>query len=494
MKNQEWLILCLVLLFSCNNSNSSGENGTISKEQLKKHIHYLASAELKGRKTNESGYLQAAEYVADYCREIGLTPFFDDTSEKSNNGWYQQVPFIDYELGDNNWLAFNDKKKFFPNKGYFLMNTGNADGVISIDSILFTGYAIYEPELGWNNFAGKNVKGKYVMMVDGMPDKNKFPELNEQHTQSHISLANKINKLHEMGAAGLIVVSEASRKFWKLSARINEKLGYKPVNPSFWADPYHPELPVIMIHPDIFRAYFPDVEIDINDENYSKPFYFKSEIQLSVDVENRIFKAPNVAGYITGSDYENEEVIILSAHLDHIGTEGNEIFYGANDNASSCSVLLEIAKELVKNPLDRTILFVFYTAEEPCLWGSQYFIENYNFNKENILVNINVEMCGKRDRGNRGTTAIGPSAFEKYFSRTNPLSVRFLDLEKNKQRYSGSDQLSFYRANVPAIRFGNLDYPEKHTSNDDISIIDFNYLKDVAETLLSVTKEIANEK
>ena len=495
MKNQVWLILCLVLLFSCNGSNSFEKNGIISREQLKQHIQYLASGELQGRKANEPGYLTAAEYVADYCENIGLTQFFRDTSEKFDYSWYQQVPFVDYELGDNNWLAFKDEKKFYPGKGYFLMNSGKANGIFSIDSILFAGYAIYEPALGWNDFAGKDIMGKYVMMVDGLPDENDFAELNELHAQSHISLASKINKLNEMGAAGLIVVSELSRKFWKMSARINKKLGYKPVNPSYWADPDHPELPVIMIHPDISKAYYPNVEINIDNKDYPKPYSFQAENLVSVDIENRIFNAPNVARNITGSDIVNsDKVIIMSAHLDHIGSEGNEIFYGANDNASSCSVLLEIAKELVKIPSNRTILFVFYTAEEPCLWGSQYFVYNYNFNKKNILVNINVEMCGKRDKGNRGTTAIGPVGFDKYFSSTSPLSVRFLDLEENKERYSGSDQLSFYRKNIPAIRFGNLDYPEKHTSKDDITIIDFNYLDDVAETLLSVIKEIANEK
>jgi len=491
MKNLILIALVLFFVQACSPGNSQLQSSKISKENLKQHIQYLASADLKGRKTNEAGYYTAAEYIANYCKEIGLQPLFTD---KNNPGdWFQQVPFLDYQYGPDNWISFTDNKKFFLEDGYFLLNAGNAGGLISIDSILFAGYGIYEPDLGWDDFAGIDISGKYVMIVDGNPDKTKFPEIDHLHSESHISLDKKIDFLHKQSAAGLIIVSETSRKYWDLTKRVHQRLGYKPVLPSFWADPYHPELPVLMIHPDIFKSYCPDVETNIDENHYPKPYTFQAEIQLSVDVVNRIFNAPNVAGYISGSIYNvSDEVIIMSAHLDHIGTEGNEIFYGANDNASSCSVLLEIAKELVKNPPDRTVLFVFYTAEEPCLWGSQYFVSNYN--KENILVNINVEMCGKRDNGNRGTTAIGPVDFKKYVNKTRPLSVRFLDLEKNKEKYSGSDQLSFYRENIPAIRFGNLDYPEKHTTKDDISIIDFNYLNDVAETLLSIIKEIANEK
>jgi hypothetical protein len=491
MKKVGWLILSLVLLFSCNNPSSKVDDSAISNVRLKQHMQYLASAELNGRKTNESGYIKAAEYVADYFKKIGIKPYFTDTSGITEQGWYQQVPFVEIELRENNWLSFGDDKKFYPDKGYFLMNSGNASGLVSIDSILFAGYAIHEPEMGWDDFSGRDVKGKYVMMVDGIPDEKDFPELYIKHQESHLSLAEKIDKLYGMGAAGLIVVSEMSRKFWKMSARINEKLGYKPMNPSFWADPYHAELPVIMIHPDIFKAYFPDVNMAVNKENYQPSYFFRSNIELSIDIINRTFKAPNVAAYIPGSDAaKNEEVIILSAHLDHIGSEGSEIFYGANDNASSCSVILEVAKQLSQNPPKRPVLFVFYTAEEPCLWGSQYFVSNLQ--NEHVIVNINVEMCGKPDQGNRVTTAIGPLTHKKYFEQTEPLAVNYLDVINNKDRYSGSDQWSFYRQGIPAIRFGNLDYPEKHTGKDDISIIDFKYLESFAQTLYHITKDIAN--
>jgi hypothetical protein len=493
MKNAGWLILSLVLFFSCTNPSPKVDDSTISKEKLKQHIQYLASAELKGRKTNEPGYLKAAEYVANYCQKIGLNTFFEDSLKASGQGWYQQVPFLDFVLRENNWLSFGDEKRFFPDKGYFLMNSGNASGLVSIDSVLFAGYAIHEHDMGWDDFSGRDINGKYVMMVDGIPDENDFPELYKKHQKSHISLAERIDKLYYMGAAGLIVVSEMSRKFWKLSARINEKLGYKPIHPSFWADPYHPELPVIMIHPDIFKAYFPEVDIDIKEGNYPEAHSFKSGIKWSVDIDQRIFNAPNVAGFIQGSDSTiSDEVIILSAHLDHIGSDGKEIFYGANDNASSVSVLIEIAKQLVLDHPKRTIIFVFYAAEEPCMWGSQYFVSHYTLNKGTIVANINVEMCGIPDQGNRVTTAIGPLNLKKYFEQSEPLAVNYLDVTKNKDRYSGSDQLSFHRQGIPAIRFGNLDYPEKHTSKDEISIIDFNYLRSFAETLYHITKDIAN--
>lgn len=495
MKNSIWISAGFLLILACSSPEQNKQVGPISQVQLKNHIEYLASSELAGRKANERGFILAVEYVTNYCREIGLEGFFPFSQDRHNKGnLLQKVPFLDYHYGPDNWLSFKDDKKFHIEDNYFLLNSGKTIGLISIDSILFVGFGIHEPDLGWNDFKGIDLEGKFVMIVDGLPDKNDFPEIEHLYSESHISLKRKIDYLHRYKAAGLIIVSESSRKSWDLTKRIHQKLGYKPIDLSFWADPYHPELPVVMIHPDIFNHYFPGIETNTSKNNYPSPYVVHSEIKLSVDVKNRVFDSPNVAGIIQGTDsLLVSEFIVLGAHLDHIGTDGKKIFYGANDNASSCAALLELARNLKNQPCKRSVVFVFYTAEEPCLWGSQYFVSNFPGDKKQILVNINVEMIGKAKKGNVGTIAIGPEEFKSYFHKIDPLSVNYLDLENYKDKYSGSDQLSYYRNGIPAIRFGNLDYPEKHTTKDDVSIIDFNYLEDITETLFNIVNQIANE-
>lgn len=492
MKNSIWLIFGFIIFLSCNFRNSKNGNEIVINNNLNTHLDYLASEDLKGRKTNEDGYLKAADYVSGFYEEISLEEFLIDP--KSNTSWFQQVPFVDYHNGDQNWLSLKDQERLKIEKDYFVLNRGNSNGLISIDSLFYSGFGIHEPDLGWDDFEGMDISGKFILIVDGIPSQDDFPEIYKLHSKAHLSLARKIEYLSNKNAAGLIIVSEASRKFWNLSSKINDKLGYKPIEPSFWADPYHPELPVIMIHPEAFKKSFPKLITNINQDNYPVTNFIYSPIEFFIDIDNRLFDAPNVVGSISGIDPAlAKEFIILSAHLDHIGSEGDETYYGANDNASSCAVLLEIAGKLVKNPLKRTVVFVFYTAEEPCLWGSQYFVSNFPYQKEKIKVNINVEMVGKRDKGYIGTTAIGPADFERYFEKTNPLSVNYLDQDSHMDKYKGSDQLSFYRENIAAIRFGNLDYPEKHTSKDDISIIDFDYLSGIEETLLGIIYRIDNE-
>jgi len=237
MKNSRWLFFGFIILLSCNHGSSGNGNQIVINNKLKTHIDYLASEDLKGRKTNEEGYLKAAAYVADFCEEIGLKKFSVEPKSDSNESWFQQVPFVDYHNSDNNWLSLNNRERLTLEKNYFVLNPGNSNGLISSDSMFHSGFGIHEPDMGWDDFKGTDISGKVVLMVDGIPSQDDFPDIYTLHSKAHLSLARKIEYLNNKNVAGLIIVSEASRKFWNLSSKINNKLGYKPIEPSFWADP-----------------------------------------------------------------------------------------------------------------------------------------------------------------------------------------------------------------------------------------------------------------
>ncbi len=488
-----FIIFFAFLLLGCNPGPSESHGPVISKEKLRAHISILASDDMKGRKTNEEGYLKAADYVTDQLRETGLQPFFPATTAASHDRLYfEQVPFVEYTYGDNNWLKLsNPTEKVNMHNGYIILNPGDLNGVVRINSLFYAGYGIYEPELEWDDFSDADVRDKFVMIVDGQPDKDNHPEIYNLYEKSPQSLARRIERLKELKVAGLIIVSEMGEKYWDLSALIQRKLGYNPVDPSYMGDPYDPEFPVIMIKPSLFRNHFHEIPLTISKTNYPEHNVYPVEIELSVEVKKRLFSAPNVAGFIPGTDsILASQFVILSAHLDHIGTEGDKIFNGANDNASSCAVLLEVASSMVKSPPSRTVIFVFYTAEEPCLWGSNYFIRHFPFLRDDILLNVNVEMVGKNDKNFQGFTAIGPVEFEPSFRINSPAKVRYRDYREHRMKFRGSDQLSFFLHDVDAVRFGNLDYPEKHTERDDISIIDFDHVRDAAVVLYKVTGKL----
>jgi len=495
MNQFPFIIFFAFLLLGCNSGPSESHGPVISKEKLRAHISILASDDMKGRKTNEEGYLKAADYVADQLRETGLQPFFPATTATSHDRLYlEQVPFVEYTYGDNNWLKLsNPTEKVNMYDGYIILNPGDLNGVVRINSLFYAGYGIYEPELEWDDFSDADVRDMFVMIVDGQPDKDNHPEIYNLYEKSPQSLARRIERLKELKAAGLVIVSEMGEKYWDLSALIQRKLGYNPVEPSYMGDPYDPAFPVIMIKPYLFRKHFPEIPLTIKRDNYPEKKLYAAPMELSIEVNSRLFQAPNVAGVIPGSDSTMaSEYVILSAHLDHIGSEGDKIFNGANDNASSCAALLEVAAVIAKHPPARTIIFVFYTAEEPCLWGSNYFIRHFSFDKARILVNLNVEMVGKNDRDFRGFTAIGPEKFRSFFKIYSLAKVRYRDYREHRMKFRGSDQFSFFLHDVDAVRFGNLDYPEKHTERDDISIIDFDHVQDAATILYQITEELAN--
>jgi len=489
------LILIVGVIFSgCKSNGTDSQAPEFSKERLKSHIATLASDEMRGRRANEEEYLQAAEYVADHLRKTGLQPFFQGHSDSiEEESYFQQVSFVEYTYGTGNWLKLsNPPEEVFMNDGYIILNPGDLNGITAINSLFFAGYGVHEPALGWDDFKGKDVEGKFVMMVDGIPGKKDHPEIAALYEKSPESLARRIEQLNTLNAAGLIVVSEMGEKYWKLSSVIHRKVGYNPVEPCYYGDPYDPDFPVIMIKPSLFGKHFPEIPFDAG-QTYPEHSSYPVRMELSVDVRSRLFEAPNVAGVIPGSNPDlAAEYVVLSAHLDHIGSEGDKIFNGASDNASSCSVLLEVASEMAKKSPARSVVFVFYTAEEPCLWGSNHFIRHFPYSKEDILVNVNVEMVGKNDKGFKGFTAIGPPGFKHYF-RNTPARTRYRDYREHRMKFRGSDQFSFFLYDVDAIRFGNLDYPEKHTENDDINIIDFDHVQDAARVLYLVTEQLANQ-
>lgn len=481
------IFIVVILSLGCNPDRSESQTPVIPKEKLRAHVTILASDDFRGRKTNEDGYLKAADYVADQLRETGLQPLF-------SNSFFQQVPFVEYAYGKNNWIQLsNTSEKVALNTGYIILNPGDLNGVIEINSLFFAGFGIHEPGLGWDDFSDADVRDKFVLMIDGLPEKGDYPEIFNRYEKSPESLTQRVKDLKKLGAGGLIVVSDMGEKYWEINTLIHKKLGYNPIEPVYMGDPYDPVFPVIMINPSLFRKHFPEIPLAVNPGKNDSRKAYAASIVLSVDVKSRLFSAPNVAGFIPGSDsIKASEHVILSAHLDHIGSDGDKIFHGANDNASSCAALLEVAATMVKESPARTVIFAFYTTEEPCLWGSNYFIRHIPFHSENILVNVNVEMVGKNDKDFKGFTAIGPMKFRSYFKISNPARVKYLDYREHRMKFRGSDQFSFFLHDVDAIRFGNLDYPEKHTERDDISIIDFDHLQDAANILSQVTKEIAN--
>lgn len=220
----------------------------------------------------------------------------------------------------------------------------------------------------------------------------------------------------------------------------------------------------------------------------------------------------NVLAYIEGTIYP-DEVIIISAHLDHLGNLDGTTYYGADDNASGTAAIMEIAKAFKIAKQDgfgpkRSLLFLHLTAEETGLYGSSYYVKHPLFALEKTVVNLNIDMIGRIDKiyekkanqnyiyligTNRLSTAlhyISEAANEQFTQLI--LDYKYNDANDPNQYYYRSDHYNFALQNIPVIFYFSGDHDDYHKPTDTPDKIIYPLLKNRTQLIFSTAWYIAN--
>ena len=220
----------------------------------------------------------------------------------------------------------------------------------------------------------------------------------------------------------------------------------------------------------------------------------------------------NVAAFIRGSEKPNE-VVVISAHLDHVGIENGKIYNGADDDGSGTVAMLEIAEAFQKAVKEgqgpkRSILFLHVTGEEKGLLGSKYYVENPIFPLENTVANLNIDMIGRIDpkrSGNRnyiyliGSDKLSTELHElseKVNTKYTNISLDYTYNEDNDPNrfYYRSDHYNFAKYNVPIIFYFNGIHEDYHKHTDTPDKINYDLLENRSRLIFHTAWEIANRK
>lgn len=204
----------------------------------------------------------------------------------------------------------------------------------------------------------------------------------------------------------------------------------------------------------------------------------------------------NMIGYIEGN---REEVIVISAHYDHIGIIGGKIYNGADDNASGVAALLKFAAYFKQHKPEHTLIFAAFDAEEMGLQGAKAFVDNPPVGLEKIKLNINMDMISHNDKNE--LYACGTFKYpdlKKYFYTTNPnLKVLFGhdDPKLGHNDWTNqSDHAVFNNINIPFIYFGVEDHKDYHQPSDDYERINKMFFIDAAKSILEIIINIDKER
>ena len=221
----------------------------------------------------------------------------------------------------------------------------------------------------------------------------------------------------------------------------------------------------------------------------------------------------NILAYIEGIDPDlKDEVIVITAHFDHIGTRGDDIYNGADDNASGTSGVMEIAQAFHEAKLrgfgpKRSVLCMLVTGEEKGLLGSMYYAEHPVFPLENTVANINIDMIGRMDEKHDNpdyTYVIGADRLSTDLHEINEaVNKKYTKLEldytynaKNdpNQFYYRSDHYNFAKRGIPAIFFFSGTHKDYHRPTDTVDKIMFEKAANIARLAFHTGWELANRE
>ena len=217
----------------------------------------------------------------------------------------------------------------------------------------------------------------------------------------------------------------------------------------------------------------------------------------------------NIMAFIEGSE-KPEEIVVVSAHYDHVGTKNGVVYNGADDDGSGTVAVMEMAKAFQEakkagNGPKRSVLFLHVTGEEHGLFGSEYYTDNPVFPLANTVVDLNIDMIGRDDPENRGKQyvyVIGSDMLSSQLKvineaankKTNNLELNYKydDLNDPQQLYYRSDHYNFAKHNVPVAFFFDGIHEDYHKSTDDPDKIDYNLLEKRTQLVFTTAWEIAN--
>jgi len=369
--------------------------------------------------------------------------------------------------------------------------------------LAFIGAGMREPEYGIDDYKNIDVKGKWVVVWPGeesfpMAIKKKLPEeiLKKYKSDSSEKWEITMQNAKDAGAIGVISLPVPSYPMKSLAGIFHN--GY--TLPRFGQLTWNYSNPLLVIDSTIVNYLF-------NGEKYNP--LIKKESYKTLMLGNTIFKlqkeynlspvnTANIVALIEGSDpILKNEYITLGAHIDHKGIQDNEVMNGADDNASGCAAVLEIAEALAKSKPKRSVICILFTGEELGELGSFYFTKNPPVPLKKIHAYINLDMISRPDGiANEfdaiGSDKINPKLKETIYQVNDKTLKLTLDSVNYNNFYNRSDQYPFYLNRIPAVFFTSGEHKDYHTPADDPEKIDYVFLQKNCQLVYEIMLELAN--
>ena len=434
----------------------------IDAERIRAHVRFLSHDLLEGRGTGQRGGDIAAEYIATQFALDGLKPAGD------NGTYMQKVPMV------GTMLAPETRFSFVPAKGSprdlkFLSEytaydeTQQTESNVNAD-IIYVGYGIQAPEYQWDDYKGVDVKGKVLLMLVNEPPSDDVKFFKGKALTYYGRWVYKYEQAARKGAVGAILIHKTDMASYPWDVVRNSDSGEK----SYLKLDGSPKLQVASwIHLDAAKALAALAGLDLDRmmadarSRDFRPVALAVKLQAHMVSKVRPFESNNVVAMLPGSDPKlRAEAVMYTAHYDHLGIRpempGDNIYNGADDNASGCGVLLELAHAYgtaAQQPR-RSILFASVTAEEQGLLGSEYLGKHPPIPAGKIALDLNYDDIPPL--GSPEEVEVSGSERTTFYPMVQALAQEFRlairpDSHPEAGHYYRSDHFSLARVGIPAF-------------------------------------------
>ncbi|HEY4936761.1 MAG TPA: M28 family peptidase [Puia sp.] len=459
---------------------------SIKPENLQKHLYQIAGPAFEGRETATAGQRKAAAYIEDYFKILGLKPGNKDSFQLAYPVYQDSLLASVISINGNS---------FELNKDFDIRLSSAYTASFGVSDIVFAGFGISDSL--HDDYKGLQVAGKIVMVLNTYP-----PGL----LQSQISKRNfnpyaKQDAAQQHGAVAVFIIQDD----FPHRAVADKGMMYR----NYFRTKVRPNSFYISV--PMARAIM-GADFDQVKSGSLEPKTYVANIWLSLEKQTNMLQSTDVLGYLEGSDLK-DQLLVISAHYDHLGKKDSIIYFGADDDGSGTVSLLELAAAFSKAKAAgrgprRSILFLANSGEEKGLWGSEYYTDHPIYPLDKTTADLNIDMIGRRDPGRKQ----GDSNNYVYIVGDDKLStdLHTISVDMNK-KYTGleldykfndpkdslrifyrSDHYNFARKGVPIIFYFDGIHADYHKPSDTPDKINYDLMAKRAKLVFYTAWEMAN--
>ncbi len=494
---------------------------SIRPERIRARLKFLASSHFKGRATGSPEAELTAAYIASVFEASGLLPAPHATDFIQSFGISRALPkesgLLEFASAGGSVISFKTGEDFLP-------ASWGPDGTVQGKQAVFVGYGLTAPGLDYDDFQGIELQDKVAIVLSGVPPDIAFRRVGPTDFSDPVE---KSLQAAARGACGVVLIQAPGEKLPSPSSNFRYARAYLSDRLDALT------IPVVrmtfsagkrLLHqadgPENPSGSLEQLQDRIDETGHPRSFSLQGQVRIQVSYRRRRFQGYNVVGHIPGSDpVLKDEFIILGAHHDHMGVDKEgRIFWGADDNASGTTALLELSEAFRRNPVKpgRSILLAAWGAEEIGLLGSRNYVRRPPVPLQQTVAMFQMDMIGRnaqhaanlvgdlpgqRERDNRNSLNIfGASVapmlrdFIEHSNARTGLDLRFPSESKSMDLMRRSDHWPFLKRGIPALFLFTGFHPDYHRASDTADKINFSKLESILKLVYLTVWEVGEAR